>query len=160
MGLVDKVRVDIEPSYDGEVFEVTDKVRDDFRDAGWSDDPGTGVAIHLPDGREVVNPVPVAPPVGYVQEISVMDQIMAKLAAQQRILAEDAIYETEADADDFDVEDEFDPFSMFELQDMQPDAPVLPVNVDVPVEPVVAPPEKKAAAKKPPPVVEESEEGA
>ena len=42
MGLVDKVRVEIEPSHDGEVFELNDALRDQFRAAGWSDDPGTG----------------------------------------------------------------------------------------------------------------------
>lgn len=137
---VDKVLVEIMPTADGEIVEFSEEMREDFRRAGWSDDPGTGRAIHDRFGREIVNPVPMAPPVGYIQEVSVMDQVMQRLLARQRILAEDAIRETAADADDFDVEDDFDPFSLYEVTEMRPDAPPLPIPVEKPVEAVVTPP--------------------
>ena len=42
-------------------------------------DPGVGRAVLLPDGREIFNPVPFAPPVGYVQEPSIMEQVQRML---------------------------------------------------------------------------------
>lgn len=69
-------------------------------------------------GREIPDPTPLAPPLGYRKQASIFDQVRAmvlsdKLAAE----AEAAGFETLEEADDFDVGDDFDPRSPFEFPD-------------------------------------------
>lgn len=125
MGLVEKVKLEIAPTHFGEVPDV-EGLREAMVDHGWSDDPGTGMAVLDEFGREILNPVPVAPPIGYQAEQSMMDRITEQLLARQRILAEDAIQESQEDAEDFDVGDDFDPMSRYEVVVMADDAPRLP----------------------------------
>lgn len=60
------------------------------------------------NGHEVVDPTPMAPPLGYVEQPSMMDMIAAQVRAS-RIEAElEALEETEEDADDFEIPDDPD----------------------------------------------------
>lgn len=133
------------PTYHGEdVDAMGPKLAAAIVAAGWTDDPGTGRAIILDDGSELLNPVPVAPPLGYIQEVSVIDRLHQELDARRRILAEDAIFETEEDAADFDTGPDYeDPFSRYEILPVIPEAPAIPTPapIDVPAPaPIEVPP--------------------
>lgn len=112
--------------------------------ADWTDDPGVGKAVLLEDGSEVLNPVPMAPPVGYAPEPSIMEMIDQ---AVKRNLAmgvdPDEVIDEEAELNDFLEDEEFDPASVYEInvQEMEEDAPILPPAPVPPPEPVPEPPE-------------------
>lgn len=73
-------------------------------------------------GREVLSPLPVAPPVGYVKHISLAEQIRAMVRSEAlRYHAETSGHETFEEADDFDCGDDFDPRSPYEV-DFEPPA--------------------------------------
>lgn len=142
---------------------------EDFVRAGWSDDPGSGKAVLLPDGREVVNPIPHAPPIGFVHQESVVDQVMAKLNARRIMqLQDDEEIDAAAEMNDFDVDDEVEITSVYEIV-MKDDAPGMPpggnaggeVNVDdkskASVVPDIKPEDPKKGGKKPPPDVSANE---
>ena len=80
-----------------------------IRAAGWSDDPGTGKAVLLPDGSEMLNPLPIAPPVDFVTGPTLLEQFEAKMEARFRMLQEDAEVDTLEDFEDFDVEEDVEP---------------------------------------------------
>lgn len=66
-------------------------------------------------GREIPDPVPLAPPVGYRPQPSMVDIIRQQIrSAQLAQEAEAAGLETFEEADDFDVDDDFDPSSPYE----------------------------------------------
>lgn len=69
-------------------------------------------------GREKPNPTPVAPPIGYIKQPSIAEQ-MRMMIRQASYEAAQAGAETEAEANDFDV-DEYDPTSPYE-HDFEPD---------------------------------------
>ncbi|MEM2002569.1 MAG: hypothetical protein QXT77_08000 [Candidatus Methanomethylicaceae archaeon] len=61
-------------------------------------------------GREVVSSVPVAPPVGYQRQPSMVEIIRAQIRSERLAMeAAAAGYETFEEADDFEIEGEFDP---------------------------------------------------
>lgn len=64
-------------------------------------------------GREVVSSTPVAPPIGYVKQPSLYEQMRAMVRQELSAAAEAAGAESFEEADDFDVGD-FDPTSPFE----------------------------------------------
>jgi len=64
-------------------------------------------------GREVPNPVPMQPPVGYKRAPSLAEQIRAMIQQASHEAAM-AGAETEDEANDFDVGEEFDPTSPWE----------------------------------------------
>jgi len=64
-------------------------------------------------GREKPNPVPLAPPVGYVKPISIADQIRQAIK-QASFEAAMSGLETEEEANDFDVGEDMEPFSPWE----------------------------------------------
>lgn len=76
-------------------------------------------------GRELLDPVPVAPPVGWFKQPSMFDQVRDMVRGEHlRIYAESQGAETFDDANDFDVEDDMHPISPYEadfepLQDLQ-----------------------------------------
>lgn len=112
------VSPDISP--DGEVMAPFPKevLLDKMEASNWTDDPGTGKAILTPLGSEIVSPIPVAPPIGYENEPSVMDRLRDMLNQRLRQLAEgDVLDETEEEANDFDVPDpeDFHPRSIYEI---------------------------------------------
>lgn len=67
------------------------------------------------DGREIPDPTPMDPPVGYIKQPSISDRIREMIRSEKlRAEAEQAGQETFEEADDFDVGDDFDPTVMFE----------------------------------------------
>lgn len=67
------------------------------------------------DGSESLDPTPMAPPVGYRRQPSLAEQIREMVRSEklaQELAATGA--ETFEEADDFDVEDEFDPSTPWE----------------------------------------------
>lgn len=66
-------------------------------------------------GAEIPDPVPTAPPVGYERPVSFFDQVrdMIRSDALRRAAAQVGA-ETEEEADDFDVGDDYDPTSPYE----------------------------------------------
>lgn len=78
--------------------------------------------MHDEYGRELLSPVPVAPPVGYTKHVSLAEQIRAMVRSEAlRYHAETSGYESFEEADDFDVGDDFDPRSPYEV-DFEPPA--------------------------------------
>ena len=76
-------------------------------------------------GRELPDPVPVAPPVGWYKQPSMFDNIRAMVRSEHlRMYAEGQGQETWDEAQDFDVEDETFPHSVYEgdfepMEDLQ-----------------------------------------
>lgn len=69
-------------------------------------------------GDELPSDVPVAPPVGYRREPSMVEHIRAMVRSEHlRIAAEQAGLESFEEADDFDVPDEDEPLSAYEMAD-------------------------------------------
>lgn len=67
------------------------------------------------EGREIMDPTPIAPPIGYKKAPSISETIR-NLIRSERLKQEAAAqgYETFEEADDFDVGDDFDPTSPYE----------------------------------------------
>lgn len=89
---------------------------------------GTTPALNM-DGGEVLDGTPVAPPVGYKKQPSMMENIRNMIRSEQlRQAAAAQGFETPEEADDFDIGDDFDPTSPYEhnfdppepLQDLSP----------------------------------------
>jgi len=81
-----------------ELFELEQSVQSQYLDAF---------------GREVPNPVPMQPPVGYKRAPSLAEQMRAMIQQASHEAAM-AGAETEDEANDFDVDEEFDPTSPWE----------------------------------------------
>lgn len=138
-----KLDVIVRPDVDRETGEIVvlskEVLEAKMEAAGWSEDPGTGRAFLTPGGSEVLSPMPVAPPVGYVHEESAMDRLermlLARLAA--RLDGDMLLDESEAEANDFDVPDDedFHPRSVYEIQ-MVEEVPALPRSREEPAAPV------------------------
>ena len=130
--------------------------------------PATGETVDLeeyldeknrrltPDGLEIPDPTPIAPPIGYVKQPSLVAQIRAMVRSEKlRLEAEAMGAETFEDADDFDVGDDFDPTSPYEA-DFEPMDPVdlaalssQGKNVDAIVPPKPSKKEKEAPQEPP-----------
>lgn len=69
----------------------------------------------LTDGREVNDPTPVAPPIGYKRQPSMVEIVRAQIRdhALAVALAEQGV-ETFEEADDFDIGDDYDPSTPYE----------------------------------------------
>lgn len=94
--------------------------------SGWTDDPMDGKAFHTPDGREVLNPLTLAPPIGYKEEPSLMELVQRALTAHLAGLEGNDEIDSIEDADDFEMQEEWDPTSLYEIREMIPEAPALP----------------------------------
>jgi len=68
---------------------------------------------HTEEGGEVLNPIPMQPPLGYKASPSLSDTIRQQVLAAKR-LAQLEMVETEEEADDFEVEDDPIPHSPWE----------------------------------------------
>lgn len=67
-------------------------------------------------GHELLNPTPQAPPLGYKKQPSLSDQIRDMVRSEHlRQAAASAGMETFEEADDFDVDDDYDPTSPYEV---------------------------------------------
>lgn len=66
-------------------------------------------------GREIPDPTPIAPPIGYVPQPSMVDHIRNMIRTELSRSAAEAGEETFDEADDFEVEDELaDPHTPYE----------------------------------------------
>lgn len=94
-------------------------------EADWSKDPGTGRAIIMPDGSEVLNPVPMAPPLGYKKEESIIDMVARQVRAHYEMLKGEDVVDDEKDVNDFGEDEDFMPSSIYEVTmvDEYPDIP-------------------------------------
>lgn len=72
---------------------------------------------HTESGEEIMDPRPMQPPLGYHRPPTLAEQIRQQVLLQ-KLDALDALEETEEDADDFAVDDEFEPFSPHENEGM------------------------------------------
>lgn len=73
-------------------------------------------------GREIPDPTPIAPPLGYIRQPSLAEQMRAMIRSENlRLAALQSGVETFEEADDFDVGDDFDPHSPYE-NDFDPSA--------------------------------------
>lgn len=69
----------------------------------------------LVNGDEVLSPVPMAPPVGYRREPSMVERIRSMVRSEHvRLAALQAGQETFEEADDFEIGDDYDPASPYE----------------------------------------------
>lgn len=115
----------------------------------------TGKGKPLDDrGRELLDPRPMAPPVGYTRQPSMVEHIRNMVRSEAlRQAAEAAEADTFEEADDFDIEEDYDPHTPYE-------AVFDPPPVDVPP----SPPENqgtqpKAGETAPSPAPERDEPG-
>lgn len=121
---VENIEVVVPPGMSDEFFAAATA-------AGWSDDPGTGKAILIKDkshpnyGGEILNPQPMAPPVGYVAEDTLEDMVRRHMQKQFNLMQADMIIEeNEEDVDDYDVPDELpDLESIYTVREMEPEVP-------------------------------------
>lgn len=74
---------------------------------------------HDENGGEVLDPTPMQPPLGYKRSLSLSEQIAQQVRiAHLKILEDSAVSETEDEADDFEVGDDFEPLSQYENDHM------------------------------------------
>lgn len=101
-------------------------------------------------GREIPDPTPMAPPVGYKKQPSMVDHIRSMVRSEllrQSVAAEGL--ETFEEAEDFDVGDDYDPTTPYEaVFDPPPPAPETPpaAPAAAPSAPPAAPPSDGPAA--------------
>lgn len=95
-------------------------------------DTSTGELIEIVNasGQEVLDPTPVAPPVGFERQESMFDivQRMLKQELLKKELGEQG-FETFEEADDFEVGDDFEPYSPHE-NDLDPDYATIRADVE------------------------------
>lgn len=99
-------------------------------------------------GQEIPDPTPMAPPVGFKRQPSLSEQIRQMILSEKlRQEAEEMGYETFEEADDFDVDDDFDPSTPYEeVFDPQPQPAPAPVEPESPAQPKEASSEPKVEA--------------
>lgn len=73
-------------------------------------------------GREFPNPTPVAPPIGFVPQKPIYEQIRDMVQNEMSRRAQDEEQESFEEADDFEVGDDYDPSSPYEEQ-FEPEDP-------------------------------------
>lgn len=84
----------------GKIKEALDRVREAMKahPKGYA---------HTPEGREVPDPVPMAPPLGYVYHQSMTDRVRELVRSEHlRLAALQAQADTFSEADDFDVDED------------------------------------------------------
>lgn len=106
-----------EVKFDGETGEILEENQIDLEQLtspAWAHRKGKRLDQ---DGRELPDPTPLAPPVGYNRQPSISEQIRDMVRSEAlRAAAEAGGVETFEEADDFDVGDDFDPSSPYEQQ--------------------------------------------
>lgn len=90
-----------------------------MHDTTKSEDPKSPSRKHNQLGEETPDPTPMQPPLGYNRTLSLSEQIAQQVRiAQLKILEDSALAETEDEADDFEVGDDFEPLSQYENDHM------------------------------------------
>lgn len=126
----DKIGVRIAPNADGEVMG-NEEFLAAAEAAGWSEDPGTGKAILVPDergapGYEILNPLPFAPPIGYEPTPPIDELIRTRVREAMDQLKDDEEIDDIIDAEDFDIPDELPQLeTIYEVLGMEDQAPAL-----------------------------------
>lgn len=72
---------------------------------------GEIIQVHDSEGREIPDPVPMAPPLGYTKPLSMFDQMRAQIRQEHmrlQQLALEELAETPEQANDFDVEEDIE----------------------------------------------------
>lgn len=70
---------------------------------------------HDEDGGEIGDPTPMQPPLGYRKTPSLSEQIAQQVRiAHLKILEDQSVSETDDEADDFEVGDDYEPLSKYE----------------------------------------------
>lgn len=124
-----KIKVKITPSEFGEVRDIDPA---DMVNCGWTDHPGEGIAIMLPDERdnpayEVPSPLQFAPPIGYQPTPPLHELIKMRVRQELTQLKGDEEVDTEADQNDFEIDDDIpDPTTIYEVVAMKEEAPRIP----------------------------------
>lgn len=77
-------------------------------------EPKQAALRHNDKGEEILDPIPMQPPLGYKKTISLAEQIRQQVRLHQLELDNAAIEETEEEADDFDVGEDYEPLSKYE----------------------------------------------
>lgn len=76
-------------------------------------------AKHTEEGFELPDPTPMQPPLGYKKSLSLSEQIAQQVRiAHLKILEDSAVHESEDEADDFEIGDDFEPLSPHENDHM------------------------------------------
>lgn len=74
---------------------------------------------HDETGGEIIDPTPMQPPLGYKKTLSLSEQIAQQVRiANLKILEDMALDETDEEADDFEIGDDFEPLSKHENDHM------------------------------------------
>lgn len=100
-------------------------------------------------GSEILDSTPMEPPLGYVAQPSMFDVMRKMISDRERELSA-AGFETPEEADDFDVDDDFDPSSPYE-HDFDPPADLSALPSEVPPVASGTPPEPPADGPATPP---------
>lgn len=99
--------------------------------AGWSDHPGDGLAIMLPDEKgmaayEVINPMQFATPIGFEPTPPIEELIRDRVRAEVNRLKGEDVVDTLEEMDDFDEPDETPEIqTMYEMIAMEEEAPAV-----------------------------------
>jgi len=79
------------------------------------DKPAKQAAIrHNEFGEEILDPIPMQPPLGYKKQLSLTEQIRQQVRLHALSLEDNSITENDEEADDFDVGDDYEPSSPYE----------------------------------------------
>lgn len=82
-------------------------------------EPKRSAERHNSHGEEVLDPTPMQPPLGYKKTPSLSEQIQQQVRiAQLKMLEDMALEETEDEADDFEIGDDYEPLSKHENDHM------------------------------------------
>lgn len=91
-------------------------------------------------GRELPDPTPVEVPLAFSRPPTIQEMIKQYIRRELSNQAQDQGAETFEEADDFDVDEDSDPLSLYEIQEMLPDPPKKEAPQEKPpAEPAVAP---------------------
>lgn len=107
MSVIDRVKNAFKGVKDGKTYKIGREERKRF-------------GALSENGGELLDSTPMQPPIGYNPQPSMFDVMRKMIADHQRELSE-AGYESPEEADDFDVQDDFDPSSPYE-HDFDPPA--------------------------------------
>lgn len=95
-------------------------------------------------GREIVSPLPVAPPVGYVKQLDLVQLMRQRVQNEYSRYAEEAGFESFEEANDFEIGDDYEPNTIYEQSEYDP-------SLGRPGQQVVTPTPPAAAAADAPP---------
>lgn len=113
-------------------MSLTERIKSALRFSGRVDTRIRDVKLN-DAGSEILDSTPMEPPLGYISQPSMFDVMRKMISDRERELSA-AGFETPEEADDFDVDDDFDPSSPYEH------------NFDPPADPAALPSEVPPAA--------------